>query len=113
MSDCQCTKCVKGRAFWKRRCEHCGGKPWLKGDYMLKNSVWYQAELGPNDLCCLSCVPARLGRPLTLSDFAPVPANYPIHLGHQMGIRDATELDVHKISCNIRLCDCGKVKHHE
>ena len=22
----------------------------------------------------------------------------------------ATELDVHKISCNIRLCDCGKVK---
>lgn len=46
--------------------------------YMVKKEVWQFAHLEPRDLCCMSCLTKRIGRPLTIADLADVPLNYTV-----------------------------------
>jgi hypothetical protein len=44
---------------------------------MVKDQVWRQARLRPNDVICVPCLEARLCRALRLDDFKRVEINNP------------------------------------
>lgn len=54
-------------------CRICGD--FLDNAFMLKDSVWRQAELKSHDNAHASCVAKRIGRPLRLEDFPVLPIN--------------------------------------
>ena len=55
--------------------------------YMVWDDVWLSAYPSKDGhLSCLSCLAARLKRPLTLYDFSHYPVNYPIFLGYRMAL---------------------------
>lgn len=61
-------------------CADCGR---AHPSYMLKDSVWAEAiaeepKRDTAQLLCMSCVEARLGRPLEHGDLDPVPVNDPL-----------------------------------
>lgn len=60
------------KASGSKDCVDCRDNLVRKGEYLylLLNSVWKQAGLAPNQVCCLSCVEARLGRALVFEDFS-------------------------------------------
>jgi hypothetical protein len=43
--------------------------------YMVHNSVWEDARMGPRGCLCIGCLEARLGRELVPADFTDVPIN--------------------------------------
>jgi hypothetical protein len=42
---------------------------------MVWDTVWHEAGLRSDETCCLACLERRLGRPLSIDDFPPVPVN--------------------------------------
>lgn len=59
-------------------CAGCGVKPFT--GYMIHDELWNEVSQGDN-LLCLSCFTARLGRPLELTDFKPCQLTNLILLG--------------------------------
>ena len=66
-------------------CAVCGAFP--PDAYMVRDDVWQAAGLAPKDHACLPCLERRLGRPLTIDDFAPVPINRQLRFAYDMGRR--------------------------
>ena len=71
-----------GAALRRRECIDCGLLLASVFDYyMVHNAVWSEAGLHQQDECCLGCLERRLGRPLTIEDFPPVPVNRAAYAG--------------------------------
>ena len=54
-------------------CTDCGFVPF--DHYMVWDELWAKAGLDPREICCLECLERRLGRPLGVDDFPPLPVN--------------------------------------
>jgi hypothetical protein len=57
---------------WGKPCVDCGD---VRDYYMVRNDVWKDAGLEPNQCCCCKCLAMRLGRPLERGDFTNCLAN--------------------------------------
>lgn len=65
-----------------KTCMDCSGFP---DDYMVQATTWAQASKTYRGHLCLACLETRIGRPLTIEDFAPVIINAPVFRGFLMG----------------------------
>lgn len=69
----------------KFKCADCTG---VTDDYMVHDSVWSLTDLPKKGaLLCLTCLEARLGRPLCADDFTDAFINLPLLFGCRMGER--------------------------
>lgn len=82
MSDCK--KCERREQFHDRyfcvSCTRAGSDA-----YMVHDSVWFEANLGKKDFCCLACLEGLLGRPITLEDLTPARINDPLRMMYSKG----------------------------
>lgn len=84
--SCDCRACINHRKLMARHfCAAC--KERITTNYMVKDTVWHEADLSPREFCCLRCLPGQLGRSLVLEDFDhETKANREIVFGYNMGL---------------------------